>query len=324
MDYHDFWVAKVNADGYLQWSKDFTGSGSFSKDIAFGVATTPEGDVVAVGKKDTGLWYSGMARKLSGDGTSLWGKTFGGNGLNEFRDVTIGHNGNYVMVGQTFSGYTYKGWLVALDANGSQVDSKTYVGSGAFDVLRGIEKVSSGGYIAVGCSGLEAINNEDYVDGGKLWLVRLNNDFNVSWHTKYSSNAEGFAVAETADGFIAVGYRWMGSERNMVAVRTAADGSEMWSQVIGWEKDDVLQDVAVKPNGNFLATGYAGPPGKGNVDLIFMEFSGAGAVLWQAFEGGSSTQAGFSLLPIADQEGNYIIGGRNGNEGWLLKVSSCY
>ncbi len=324
LDYHNFWVAKTSADGYKQWSKDFTGSGSFSTDIAFASATTPEGDVVAVGKQDTGLWYSGVARKLGPDGTSIWGKSFGGNGLNEFRDVVVSDAGTYVMVGQTFSGYTYKGWLVELDANGNQKSSKVYQASGAFDVLRGITKVSGGGYLAVGCSGLQSIDNEDYVSPGSLWLLRLDASFNQVWSAKPVGSSEGFSVAETADGFIAVGYQYSGGNRNVVVVRTDASGSKLWDQVFGWSKDDVARDVLTTPKGTFLVTGYATPPDKTDQDLLLFEMSGAGAILWQSFLGGSSTQAGYALLPFTGEAGKYLVGGKTSSDGWLLKVGTCY
>ena len=324
LEYHNFWAVKVNLDGYKQWSQDYTGSGSFSKDIAFGVATTPDGDLVAVGKQDTGLWYSGVARKFAPDGTNLWGKTFGGNGLNEFRDVVVTDSGVSVMVGQTFSGYTYKGWLVALNPDGSTNGSKTYTASGAFDVLRGIEKVSAGGFVAVGCSGLQSIDNDDYVSPGQMWLVRLDNSFNLSWSAKLHNSSEGFAVAETADGFVVVGYTWNGSNRDIVVVRTDASGTKMWEQVFGWGGDDVAQDVLVTPNNSYLVTGYAQPPGKSDQDLILFDMSQAGAVLWQTFAGSSGTQAGYSLAPVPGEPGSYIAAGRNSNDGWLVKFSSCY
>jgi hypothetical protein len=324
MSYHDFWVGGTNSEGYEQWEVTYNGSGSFSKDVSFAVATTPEGDAVAVGKQDTGLWFSGVARKVNSAGESVWGKTFGGNGLNEFRDVVVNEAGVAVMVGQVFSGYTYKGWLVALNPDGSTNGSKTYVGSGAFDVLRGIETVSAGGYVAVGCSGLQSIDNEDYVSPGQMWLLRLNDSFTVTWSAKLHGSAEGFAVAETADGFIVAGYKWNGSNRDIVVVRTDSSGSKMWEQVLGWGGDDVAKAVTVTPNGGFLVTGYARPPQKSDTDMYIFEMSPAGAVLWQMFVGGSSTQAGHALTPVPGEPGNYLAGGRNGSDAWMVKFGSCY
>lgn len=191
-------------------------------------------------------------------------------------------------------------------------------------MLRGIETVSTGGYVAVGCSGLQSIDNEDYVSPGQMWLLRLNDSFAVTWSAKLHGSAEGFAVAETEDGFIVAGYKWNGSNRDIVVVRTDSSGSKMWEQVLGWGGDDVAKAVTMTPNGGFLITGYARPPQKSDTDMYIFEMSPAGAILWQMFVGGSSTQAGHALIPVTGEPGNYLASGRNGSDGWMVKFGSCY
>ena len=314
--------------GILKWNRHFSGSGSFSYDKAFGVTDAGDGGVVAVGKRDTGTWYSAWAVKRDSDGGTVWSKTFGSKGLNQFKDVILDSNGNYVMVGQVFSGYHYKGWLVALDKNGNSKGSKSYNKSGTFDAFKGMTEVPGGGYAVTGCYHFEAIADDDYMDQGRMWLVRLSSSYGFQWHKTFSGRgwSEGYAIATMPDGgFVLVGYTLKkGGARDAYVVRTDSTGKKIWDFISGWPNQDVARDVYVTPKGIILVTGYGVVPGARDYDAFVIALDDQGKVLWKRFYGfPGSTDAGYSIAPFPGDEKSFIVGGKHGLKGLLIKINLC-
>jgi len=316
--FENFWLGKIDNNGLVKWQKSFNGSDTYSHDTGSGIVPTADGNMVAVGVYDKkGAGTSGWAIKRKADGSSIWSKTFGGNGFNRFYDVIVNAAGNYVMVGQVFSSsYYYSGWIVELDDTGKSVASKSYAKSGNMDIFRGVTELSAGGYAITGAYSPKGLGNEYANDGGRMWLVKLKPDFGFSWHKTFkgTGTAEGFSVANAPDnGVIIAGFTMSASKnRDAYIVRADDTGNALWSYISGWPGEDSALKVIPTSNNTFLVTGYS------SSGLFVMEIDDTGKVLWKRFY-----KSGTAYTAALFTDGATLAGGRTGTNGLVVKIGKC-
>lgn len=138
---YDFWVVRLNAEGDLQWTKSFGGSGI---DIGYSVTKAEGGYIMAgdarsadqdvtspLGNAD--LWTV----KFDDTGSMVWQKTLGGSDFESARSIRPMINGNYVISGSTKSAdgdlSSNNGqndvWVIVIDDTGNIVFQETIGGS---------------------------------------------------------------------------------------------------------------------------------------------------------------------------------------------------
>jgi len=101
-------VAKIGADGNLNWSKTYGGSDA---DYFYSVGIARDGSIVTAGvtKSTDGDFpalkggFDAAVAKIEADGTLNWAKTYGGSSDDEFDGVAVTSDGSIVAVGQTAS-----------------------------------------------------------------------------------------------------------------------------------------------------------------------------------------------------------------------------
>jgi hypothetical protein len=157
----DFWVAKLNAEGGLEWEKTW---GAPGRDAAYEAVQASDGGYICAGgrgagfKEDAeGMWLA----KLSPKGEVEWEKTFGGGGDKPARSVREAPGGGYAALGAACpdeEGGAAAGsrggcdfWLVKVSSSGEQEWQKTFGGSGN-DAAYSLELAPGGGYAAAGWS----------------------------------------------------------------------------------------------------------------------------------------------------------------------------
>ncbi|HRG83210.1 MAG TPA: hypothetical protein PLO99_11910, partial [Chitinophagaceae bacterium] len=135
-EYWDLWVVKLNRCGSIEWEKSFGGSNYESgRDIV----QTSDGGYLVVGETnstDGGVisGYGGTkdiwVLKLNANGTLLWQKRYGGNGLDIGNHLHLLDDGSFYVLASSSSndgnisgnhgtaGYT-DGVLMKLDASGN-------------------------------------------------------------------------------------------------------------------------------------------------------------------------------------------------------------
>jgi hypothetical protein len=181
----DFWVARVNTIGTIEWSKFMGGSGiEIPKRILrvtggfviVGSTASDDGDVT---ENAGGYDYWVVRTNLEGD--ILWQKTFGGSGDDIAYDAEILPDGSIVVLGESNStdgdrGEAYGNddvWLVRIDDNGTLLWERSYGGSN-FDSGRRIKRV--GNYHLL--ISAQSRSSDGHLTGNKgrqdLWMLYLN------------------------------------------------------------------------------------------------------------------------------------------------------
>ncbi len=162
----DVWITQINSLGDIQWSMSVGGE---DNDEIHDCLLDNEGNIVAVGttfsstqdvNKHKGLGDAWIC-KLTLEGELSWSWTYGGEKADGANSIIQTQDGGYLMAGVTrsragdiqFSYGYYDAWVLKTDRNGAMIWSRNFGFEGK-DLFSDVKEVSTGGFIAIGCSEL--------------------------------------------------------------------------------------------------------------------------------------------------------------------------
>jgi len=250
-------IVKYDPNGNVLWKKSFGGS---SYDYYNSVASTPDGNLVAVGYSDStngdmqGLNKGNddaiIVKYNSANGNVLWKKSFGGsNGNDRYYSVTSTPDGNLAAVGTSGS------------TNGD---------------MQGLNK-----------------GNDDAI------IVKYDPNGNVLWKKSFGgSKDESFiSVTTTSDGnMVAVRESYStdgdmqglnkGSRDAIIVKYNSANGNVLWKKSFGGSKDESFASVTTTSDDNLVAVGYSNSTdgdmqglNKGSGDAIIVKYDPNGNIV---------------------------------------------
>jgi hypothetical protein len=277
---YDLWLIKTDEFGNEEWNCTYGG-----RDFDFGldiINLNGEGFIItgytsSFGPPNNNIWLI----KTNNYGDLIWSQVFGGNYCESGFSV-IEDNDNYIISGYTesFGPGGYDGFIIKTRNDGSIIWNKTY-GDIHTDVIRSVEKIKNGGYIAIGWSESYGSNNED------IWVINLDNDGNIIWNETYNEgfNDEGYSICETSDG----GYLIVGSSQDLYLIDTDVllikinrFGIKEWSKTIGGLSKDVAYDIINTSDGSFIIAGYTDSYSSGGRDLWLIKTNEFGRILYNS------------------------------------------
>jgi uncharacterized repeat protein (TIGR01451 family) len=195
-DGNDYWIAKLNSLGDIEWEKCL--GGYDSEDYNGEVIETNNGDYLICGGTESNDGdvsgnhgsFDAWLVKLNAQGDILWQRCYGGSLYENAHSVYETSDYGYVFTGFTFSNdFDVSGnhgngdyWVVKTDIDGNIEWQKCYGGSN-FDEPFSIQEVSDSGYIVVGNSR----SNDGNVLGNHhettydAWLIKLNSLGLLEW-----------------------------------------------------------------------------------------------------------------------------------------------
>jgi len=310
---YDFWIAKLNEFGVIQWQKCLGGS---NDDTARSIKQMHDGGYVVAGwtySNDNDVAGGGFhgradswAVKLSDSGEILWQKCLGGSDDDAAESISVTDDGGIIIAGVTYSSdgdVTGKHnpnsrnpdfWVVKLNSAGTIQWQKCLGGSNA-DWSYSIQQTDDDGHIVAG----KTCSNDGDVSGNHgncdSWTVKLNSVGTIQWQRCLggSHSDEAYGVQQTDDG----GYIIIGD--------TYSDDGDV--------------------SGSHVAPYYIYP------DFWVVRLNNAGYVVWQKALGGSNADIAHGIEQT-DDGGYMIIGVTNSNDGdvsgnhglgdfWVVRLS---
>lgn len=277
----DFWVAKLDASGSLQWQKSLGGT---SSDIAKSVIQTPDGGYLVAGttysndNDVSGAHGSsdGWLVKLDTSGVVQWQKAVGGTVNDRANYIQNTSDGGYVMAGSTFSNDgdvsvnhgSNDSWIVKLSVSGAIQWQKTLGGTNA-EEANSIEQTTDGGYVL----GNYSYSNDGDVMGNHgssdCWVVKTDSNAVIEWQKSLGGSGDDIAntVQQTTDGgFIMIGNTVSNNQEvsgnhglyDVWIIMFSQSGVVQWLKTLGGTGVDFAANILQTTDGGYALTAYTG------------------------------------------------------------------
>ena len=215
-NYSNALIVKFDSELNVLWEKEYNGS----KDERFNsVIETSDGNIIAVGIADQENGNikpaKGLIVKYDKNGNQLWANTIGGTSYDLFNSVIETSDNCYIVVG-TFKSKDLENLEINGEADaivfkynsdGELLWKKSYGGS-SYDGFTSIIKSNDGGYIAVGTTASQDIEDITDREQWKCLIVKYDENFNVVWNKGHGSGhqSEFLSVVELSNkDIVAVG-----------------------------------------------------------------------------------------------------------------------
>ena len=315
---YDGFLTKVENDGQTLWLEAFGGA---NPEAIYDLAETPDGGFILVGSTES---YGSMLKdvfviKVDQNGVLEWTNTYGGNDLDEGRNVYIGEDGLLYLIGYTRSfGFGEADiWLIVIDEQGNELNSYTF----------GTELNNYGvGIISDGSGHLIILSNDD-INGyseQKVAVRKIGMDGSQIWYNYHQSDQFEISSGIIADGegyYYVAGSLIFGGQKDGLFLQVNDDGDFISSHTFGGNSNDWFDDIKRTDDGNFVMCGATEIDG---YDSWLMKLDQYGSIIWSrnlGFEGMDQANSVFQL-----NNSGYIITGvvetESNNDYYLIKTDS--
>lgn len=294
----------------------------------------------------------------------VWQKALGGTGTESGVTIAAHADGGFVAIGHTesindgdVSGIhlpsppllPVDAWVVKLSAAGS-IEWQKCLGGTNFDEGTAISTYPDGNSILTAYTASNDGDITGYHGGGDAWLVKLNASGSILWQkciggTSYdrlssvSATTDGGAVmagsSNSTDGDVSGNH----GGNDVWVVKLDSSGNIEWQKSLGGTGEDYGRGAHPAPDGGYIVTGISDSANgdvtvnQGGQDLWVIKLSANGSLEWQKSLGGTGTDEGTSVVPVA--AGGYLVLGNTGsNDGdvsgnhgisdaWVVKLDSA-
>lgn len=294
-----------------EWNRTFGGPGH---EVGGPVSKTQDGGYVLTGMTESYGAGNGDLWLLKADrnGSEVWDRTFGGEGVDVGESVHQTKDEGYVVVGYTTSFGTgdKDAWLLKTNSDGNNEWDENLGGPGD-DAAWSVEETNDGGYVVLGYTDSYGIGKFD------VWLVKTNADGREEWNRTFGgpSDDQGMSVSETRDGGLIIAGRtdsYGVGGYDAWLIKTDAEGNELWDRTFGGAKQDGICSVQEIDDG-YIAAGFTNSFGSGKYKVWLLGTDSEGVELWNRTFGISAGDFGSSVEKTID--GGYIITGWTSRDG---------
>ncbi len=332
----DVYVVKTNACGAMIWSATYDISGD---DIGHKIRQTADGGFIIVGETQN---LNNCTRndifllKITATGLVQWTRTYGGDDIEEGRDVQVLPNG-YVVAGRSasYGQGLQDGYLMRTDLLGGIVWARTY--GGAYnDFFLSCAVAANGDILAFGSTSSYTTSPLDY----DLYLVRAfqangNPIFSTRyWNPASTDNEIGWSVVENAarEIVMAGGSLSFGAGRSDgLLLQADAAGNRLCDIVYGDTGWDEFLELKAATNGTYLVTGILFNPagGFGGYDLYIGNVGLCFGAIMHSIHGGPGDDLGYGIaqafggtVPEAVAAGYTTSFGLGGEDVYLVRTQA--
>ena len=244
--------------------------------------------------------------KVDLKGNVIWEKTYGGVALEQGVDLIASCDGNILLVGTTASigAGSNDVQLMKIHKDGKLIWEQTFGGpdsDGPADII----ETKNGDICIVGTTYSFGAGNRD------IYLIRLDADGNTIYEKYFGAiehdGASAILELENQDLMIfAYTLNYGAVSRDVLLLKTNAQGDSIWSQRYGSEEYEESQAFAKTTNHEFILTGHSAATDPAH-QMYGWKIDAAGQMLWSKEFGGIMHEGGEALL--IDKVGNYVFVG---------------
>ncbi len=257
-DLSDFWRVQIGSSG---------------AETSYGVAATPDGEVVITASTEGDLAGDNQGQRdvflarYSNEGDQLWALQTGGESNDSPLGVSVAPDGSVYVGGFTdgdFAGPNQGSadvWLARFDGDGNELWRRQF-GSDQWDRGFDVSAFDGGAYISGYSAG--TLDPDTDLGGFDGFVARFDADGNQQWVRQFGTDAtdwgQGSALAPDG-GLFVTGYTEgdfggpNAGDKDLFVVRLSPDGEQQWVTQLGSDTLDWTQGVGLGPDGSVLVAG---------------------------------------------------------------------
>jgi len=305
----DLYLIRFDADGDTVWTRVF---GDEGWDEGRGICVTSDGNYAVTGHTFSyGEIYADVwLMKISGDGDSLWAKTYGEAAGDFGWDLCELTDGGFLITGDAF--YSETGWdmyLVKIDAEGDELWTNHFGGYND-DIGFSVIEASDGGYVIAGAS-----NSFDDGDAD-AYVVKTDSDGVLQWEKTYGDigwgkNDEVHDICKTSDGdFIITGSTESYGEGkyDFYVLRIDPAGDTVWTRTYGGSKNEFSRGICEASDSSWIIAGASESFSEWNYDVWAVKIDINGDSFWTAQYG--TPEDDYALGVCAGADGSFFFAGQ--------------
>jgi len=315
----DCYVAKLDSNGNMLWSKTY---GSIGSEVINDIQIVDNGYIM-VGSRFS-IVTAGRdiyMIKTSKSGNLLWSKIYGGMYAEDAYSVEQTTDKGFILAGGTTSFGIGQGgvYLLKTDSTGNLLWSKTYSGTNS-DGARSVQQTLDGGFIIAG----SAFSNGLFYS--EFYLLKTDSIGNLQWTKTFggSQTELAYKVVQTIDsGYAISGYTYsFGSGLpDYLFIKTDKNGNLQWSRTFGSPLSvDKNFDMKYTSDGGYILAGKTWVPSSFQGQGYVIKLDSLGTVEWSQVYGDSAQSEFYSVFQNAD--GGYVFAGWT--NGFVGSFSNMY
>ncbi len=277
----DVYVLRLNLDGDTLWTRRV---GNPSTERGRALLAWADGTSLVAGASfiSNGSSFDSYLVKLAANGDTLWTRTYGGTGVDQFTSIQQTVDGGFIAAGSTTSlgspGASNL-YVVRIDVNGTPLWSRGYGGTGT-DAAFAVLQMSDAGFTVAG-STTGSGGDDNFV------LLRTNVQGDSLWSRSFAFTGDDLPTALVQgrdNGVLIGGYStsFNPPNKDFLVVKTNDVGEMVWNLHYGGQLHDYLQSMIVTQDGGFLCSGRSNNFTNGGWDgyvIRLAGFSGVGGVV---------------------------------------------
>ena len=299
--------------------------GGSSLEYGRSVAVAPDGSVYVCGVTQSAGAGSNdlLLAKFSSSGTVQWQKTLGGSGDEDGYSVAVAPDGSVYVCGcigsTTLGGARWDLLLVKFSSSGTVQWQKT-LGGGVDDYGHSVAVASDGSVYVFGHAYSAGVGECDFL------LAKFSSSGTVQWQKTLGGGKGdyGQSVAVAPDGSVYVGgftYSAGVGDFDFFLAKYSSSGTVQWYKTLGSSDEDVVNSVAVAPDGSVYICGNT------CYDFFLAKYSSSGTVQWQKEIDANYSGSAYSVAVAPDGSvyvcgKTYVSGAGRGDDLLLVKFSS--
>lgn len=304
----DVYVFVLSATGELLWSRMW---GTNAVDVGEDVEIVEGGFLVAGYSNGTGHGgYDGVLTRMDDQGNVLWSRSYGTEGWDMIREVSVGTNGLY-LVGTTYgtTGGDADLWVVHTDLEGNEIWERSF-GTDFDDAGWGCATTADGGCVVVGEFGgtdglTDGVLHRLDQEGDLLWQVDWPGAESESAHDVIEAQGGGFIMAGITNSVYPF--------QQILLSKVTDEGEVQWTNSHGLISDWEAWDVQEQADGDILVAASTSSSGSGGWDMYLLITDPDGAFEGGRTYGGIEDEKGRALAHCAD--GGVVLAGSSTSYG---------
>ena len=291
--------------------------GSSGAETSYGVAATPDGEVVITASTEGNLADENQGQRdvflarYSKEGDQLWALQTGGESNDSPLGVSVAPDGSIYVGGFTdgnFAGLNQGSadvWLARFDADGNELWRRQF-GSDQWDRGFDVSAFDGGAYISGYSAG--TLDPDTDLGGFDGFAARFDADGNQQWVRQFGTDAtdwgQGSALAPDG-GLYVTGYTEgdfggpNAGDKDLFVVRLSPEGEQQWVTQLGSDALDWTQGVGLGPDGSVLVAGSTGGSFATDLgderDMIVVSLNAEGEEQWRWQSGLPNTDTAFEV-----------------------------